>query len=342
MSDDDLLAQLYALPEGFGEATARDLHRVLPVPTLIHLPGGQERPVFVSVLLHGNEDAGLRALQLVLDTYRHRALPRAMSIFVGNVQAAREGLRRLDDQPDFNRIWGAAKPTTWHERMAAKVVEVMRRRGVLLAIDLHNNSGWNPLYSCVASTQPQHLALASCFSPLAVLIHSQTSLNAAFSSLCPCVSCECGEIGNLRGVGRAAALIEHCLGGVPTHNNAAPASARRLDLYEAFAVLKIPQSLSVGFGGDGAQVELARDIESFNFRVLPAGHVLARSAADPGIEPVGAFRLTGEPIDDLLLREGLQVRLRSPAVAAMLTRDLRAIRQDCLGYLMKPVASHVQ
>lgn len=61
-------------------------------------------PLFVSMLLHGNETTGLLAVQRLLDKYRDQPLPRALSVFVGNVEAARLGLRRLEGQPDYNRI----------------------------------------------------------------------------------------------------------------------------------------------------------------------------------------------------------------------------------------------
>ena len=73
----DLPHVLDHLPPAFMGASARTLHEVLPAPTLIHLPGLRPRPVFVSVLLHGNEDAGLLALQSVLAKFGNRPLPRA-------------------------------------------------------------------------------------------------------------------------------------------------------------------------------------------------------------------------------------------------------------------------
>jgi succinylglutamate desuccinylase len=78
---------------------------VLPGPALIHLPGRRIPPLFVSVLLHGNEDTGWLAAQSVLKKYATVELPRALSLFIGNVEAARTGLRRLDGQPDYNRVW---------------------------------------------------------------------------------------------------------------------------------------------------------------------------------------------------------------------------------------------
>lgn len=47
------------LPDGLLQARATDLARVLGGPTLIHLPGIRPEPLFVSILLHGNEDVGL-------------------------------------------------------------------------------------------------------------------------------------------------------------------------------------------------------------------------------------------------------------------------------------------
>ena len=61
-----MLTTLDHIPAGFLEASAGGLHQVLPGPTLIHLPGRKPDPLFVSVLLHGNEYTGLKAIQNVL------------------------------------------------------------------------------------------------------------------------------------------------------------------------------------------------------------------------------------------------------------------------------------
>ena len=100
-----LLKQLDYLPEGLLEVSPKELHTILPEPTLIHLPGKQSAPLFVSVLLHGNEPTGFMAIQLLLRKYKDKQLPRSLSLFVGNVTAAKHNLRRLDNQPDYNRIW---------------------------------------------------------------------------------------------------------------------------------------------------------------------------------------------------------------------------------------------
>jgi len=100
-----MLTELDYLPNGFLHVEANELHTVLTGPTLIHLPGRRDAPLFVSILLHGNEDTGLKAMQAVLKKYQNQPLPRALSIFVGNIDAARENVRRLEGQLDYNRVW---------------------------------------------------------------------------------------------------------------------------------------------------------------------------------------------------------------------------------------------
>src|SRR6478672_7097532 len=138
-----MLTTLRQFPHALLGVSPTELHKVLPGPTLIHLPGRREAPLFVSLLLHGNEHTGLEAIQKVLAQYGARPLPRALSLFIGNVAAAARGLRRLDGQPDYNRVWpggdGAGLP---EHAMMCEVVEQMRVRGVFASIDIHNNTGF--------------------------------------------------------------------------------------------------------------------------------------------------------------------------------------------------------
>ena len=209
-----MLTVLESLPEGFLHTPARELHRLLGGPTLIHLPGRREAPLLVSVLLHGNEDSGVVALQSVLRAHSGRPLPRALSILVGNVAAAREGLRRLDHQPDYNRVWPgtelhAAAPE--HAAMS-EVHRIMRERGVFASDDIHNNTGLNPLYCVVNSLDQAVLHLALLFSRTVVwfrgLAGSQTT---AFSPLCPSLTLECGKPGKAANEAHAASFIDACL-----------------------------------------------------------------------------------------------------------------------------------
>lgn len=144
---DSLLHIREDIPDGLLDCAVEDLHNILPGPTLIHLPGRREEPLFVSVLLHGNEPVGMQAIQQVLKRYTNQQLPRALSLFVGNVSAAANKQRRLDGQPDYNRIWEDGD--TAEHAMAAEIVTQMREHNVFASIDVHNNTGLNPHYGCV-------------------------------------------------------------------------------------------------------------------------------------------------------------------------------------------------
>ena len=101
-----MLDEIDYVPAGFLTASARQIASVFKLPTLMHLAGRRQPAVFVSILLHGNEDVGLLAMQQILKSYRDRELPRSLICFVGNVDACASGVRFKPGQVDFNR--GAA------------------------------------------------------------------------------------------------------------------------------------------------------------------------------------------------------------------------------------------
>ena len=189
-----MLNVLTDLPNNLLKLEPKQLHTVLTGPTLIHLQGRRERPLFVSVLLHGNEDTSWLALRELLLQYKNRELPRALSIFIGNVQAARYGLRKLAGQPDYNRIWKETNTTTPENAMTDQVLEEMKQKDVFAAIDIHNNTGLNPHYGCVNVLEPAFLHLACMFNRTVVwFTRPDEVLSMAFAKLCPAVTVECGK-----------------------------------------------------------------------------------------------------------------------------------------------------
>jgi succinylglutamate desuccinylase len=323
------------LPDGFLEASSGGLHQILPGPTLIHLPGRNPRPVFVSILLHGNEDTGLKAVQRVLATAASSGLPRALSIFIGNVQAAAAGLRRLDAQPDYNRVWPGADTACLPEHgMTQQVVQEMRARNVFASIDIHNNTGLNPHYACVNRLDQPFLHLATLFSRIVVYFERPLGVqSAAFAGLCPAVTVECGKPGNAEGEREAARLVEAAL-----HLDHFPAHAvakHDLDLYHTVATVKVSDTVSITFHSESADVRFVTDLERMNFTELAPGTHFADVA--PGCTtPLHVSDPRGEPVTAryFALRGG-ELRTILRVMPAMLTRDERVIRQDCLCYLME-------
>jgi hypothetical protein len=325
------------VPAGLLEADARGLEDVLRGPTLLNLPGRRAEPLFVSVLLHGNEDTGLGAIQSVLRAHSGRPLPRALSIFFGNVAAARAGLRHLDGQPDYNRIWpGAADAGSAEHDMAHRITADMAARRVFAAIDIHNNTGLNPHYACVNRLDEPFLHLATLFSRIVVHFTRPLGvLTSAFARHCPSVAIECGKPGNPAAEGAAAEFVAAALH--LDHFPAHPVAAHDIDLYRSVGVVRVPDTVSFGFGREDVAVRFDPALDHLNFRDLPAGTPLARVAPMARV-PLDVRDECGAPIADRYFEIAAdELRTRRALMPAMLTLDERVIRQDCLCYLMERV-----
>jgi len=330
------------IPDGFLEASAGGLHQILPGPTLIHLAGRKPDPLFVSVLLHGNEDTGLKAIQSVIGRYAASELPRALSVFVGNVQAAAAGQRRLDGQPDYNRIWPGAEATydvaTIPEyRMMGQVVSSMWERGVFASIDVHNNTGLNPHYGCINALRPAFLHLATLFSHTIVYFLRPLGVqSAAFARICPAVTVECGKPGDSAAEAHAARFIDAVLH--LDHFPDKPPATGDFNLFHTVATVRIPEERSFGFGDVEADLQLDPQIDHMNFRELDAGTRFGRVRPDSPM-PVVAFAEDGSNVTrEYFTIRSSELLLARNAMPSMLTLNERVIRQDCLCYLMERYA----
>jgi succinylglutamate desuccinylase len=330
------------LPDGLLDARAEDLHERLGGPALVHLPGRREAPLFTSVLLHGNETTGLEAVQRLLNKYAADGLPRALSIFVGNVEAARHGVRRLEGQPDYNRVWpGCADAGTPEHAMMRQVVDEMVARRVFASIDVHNNTGLNPHYACVNRLDDAFFQLATLFSRTVVYFTTPTGVqSAAFAQVCPAVTVECGQSGQAHSVEHALEYLDACLhlSEVPRH----AVASRDLDLFHTVVMVKVPPGVSFSFDGRDTDLLFDADLDQMNFRELAAGTLLGRLR--PGSPArLQAWDNSGRDAGSQYFRyHNNEIRLTRSMMPSMLTLDERVIRQDCLCYLMErlsPTAS---
>lgn len=334
-----MLTVLDHLPPGFFDVQARELPEILDGPTLVHLAGRREPALFVAILQHGNEDTGLLAMQRVLRRYLEPdgegELPRALSLFISNVAAAGKGLRRLDEQPDFNRIWpGTSEPESPESAMMRRVWETMRERGLFASVDIHNNTGVNPHYACINRLGDAYFHLATLFGRTVVYFIRPTGVQSmAFAALCPAVTLECGKVGDRSGVEHAAQYVDGCLhlAQLPEH----PVAPHDIDLFHTVAIVRIPDDVNFGFGGEALDLRLAPDLDHLNFRELPEGTALGWIA--DGCERCIEVRdERGETVGTRYFEvvDG-ELRTKVPLMPSMFTRDERVIRQDCLGYLME-------
>ena len=330
-----LLRQVETLPEAFIDARPQQLADLLGGPTLVHLSGRRERPLFVSVLLHGNETTGLLAVQGLLQRYYDRELPRSLSLFIGNVDAARDGLRRLAGQPDYNRVWpGTDCQASPEKRMMVEVFEIMRARRPFASVDLHNNTGINPHYACINRVEHRFVQLASLFSRTLVYFTRPRGVQSlAFAEICPAVTVECGKVGQAAGEAHALEFLDASLhlSEIPDQ----PVAEQDVDVFHTVAIVRVPRSLSFAFGEAPMDICFIEDLDHLNFRELPAGSTLAQLNGVASL-PLEASDDQGSDVASRYFRvkEGLLQTTR-PLMPSMFTLDERVIRQDCLGYLME-------
>jgi len=330
-----MLNETDILPDGLLEVAADGLAELLGGPTLIHLPGRRPEPLFVSVLAHGNETTGFHAVQSLLQKYLDQELPRALSLFIGNVDAARQGRRYLDGQPDYNRVWpGTAHAECDETRMLQRVVDSMRARGAFASIDVHNNTGINPHYACINRIDNRFLHLASLFSRTVVYFIRPLGVQSmAMSQVCPAVTIECGKPSHEYGTAHARDYIDACLHlqALPDH----PVASHDVDLFHTVATVKIPEQVSFGFDDEAVDLRLLSDIDHLNFRELPAGTPLGW-LRDGTMLQLDVRDENDQDVQDryFAVTDSRLITVR-PLMPSMFTLDRDIIRQDCLGYLME-------
>lgn len=328
------------LPDGFFEAGHRELNKLFGGPTLISLDGGEGAPLFVSVLQHGDEPAGFEAIKIVLGEYRDGdggfSLPRPVRLFVANVVAAEQNVRRLPDQPDFNRIWPGVYPDpTPESELLEEVTWRMRDERIFASVDIHNNSGENPYYACVTRLEPDFLALASHFGHRVVHFGVPKGVQSmAFSQFAPAVTLECGRPGDQGGIDQAVHLLRYCLETDLLIRNGEMENP--LEVHHTLYRIEVAPEVSLSFNGCEADICFSEEIVHHNFEIVAAGTPLARCR--PGLDRLPIFALDDRGVDladDIFSMEQGEIRLKHEFVPSMLTANETMVRQDCLGYLMQ-------
>ena len=332
-----LLRIVDGIPDGLLQATPRDLLACLGGPTLFHLPGKRQPALFVSVLMHGNEITGFEVVRALLRQWQDKmpSLPRAMSVFIGNVSAAEQGMRHLPGQPDYNRVWpGGIAQDSEEAAMMREVVAHMRERGIFASVDIHNNTGLNPHYACVNRLDQRFFHMASLFSRTVIyFIRPQGVQSMAFAELGPAVTLECGQPGQHYGVDHALEYLQACLhlSAIPEH----PLAEQDIDLFHPVAIAKVDPQTRLNGDDSADDLLFPEDLDHLNFTELPVGTILA-TVGNPQTPPLQVTNDAGELVTERYLKlvDG-QWRTRVPLMPSMLTLDRTVIRQDCFCYLLE-------
>ena len=329
--------QLDYLPKGILEVSSKELHTIFPEPTLIHLSGKHAAPLFVSVLLHGNEPTGFMAIQQLLKKYQEKQLPRSLSLFFGNVTAAQYDLRRLDNQPDYNRIWpGTELPDCAETEMAKNIVAIMKKRKVFASVDVHNNTGLNPHYACINNMDNQFLQLASLFGRLIVyFIRPKGVQSAAFAQICPAVTLECGRPDQQHGLEHTLEFLNSCLRltELPQHQ----ILPQDIDLFHTVAQVKIDDKVNFSFKQIDTDLLLNADLERMNFTEIPPGTVLGTSRKNATLPLIAKDEYGNDVTNDFFSFQNGDLQINRRTMPSMLTLDERVIKQDCFCYLMERI-----
>ncbi|MEB4590470.1 M14 family metallopeptidase [Candidatus Thiothrix sp. Deng01] len=336
------LTEIDSIPAGFfGLKNPRELHTLMPNPTLLHLQGRREPRLFVSILLHGNEDTGFFAIQQLLRKYQGQPLPRSLTVFFGNVEAATFGMRRLEGQPDYNRVWPGGDLDGCDEaELMRQVTEIVAEKGLFASIDVHNNTGKNPHYGCINVLDNRSLQLARLFSNIVVFFETPRGVQSmAMAQYCPAVTVECGKPGVAQGVEHVLEFLDAALHlqALPDH----PLPPHDVNVYQTVARVTLPPEYTFSFSNPDADIHLPPALDQYNFSELPAGTVFASTAhPDAGLQAWDDENV--EVGEYFFARDNGGIELRQPLMPAMLTLDETIIRQDCLCYLMKrlPLEPH--
>lgn len=325
---------LRGLPEGFFTLKADEILSIFPQPTLVVLPGQKPQALFVSILLHGHEVTGLAVMQQLLQDYQHQALPRTLLLFIGNVQAAAQSMRRLSHELDWNRIWRGTDHQGPLVDMMAEVFAEVCGYPLFAAVDIHNNTGSNPLYGCISQINGPNRYLASLFNHVALYIRQpRGTATMAFDGVCPAITLEAGRPGEVRGIGKSVELLQALL-----HLESFPQKEilpQDLQLLETHLTLKIPNQVSFSFGGDPSAVDLwfPVDFDHVNFSELPEGSLFAKSNH---AHHLVALNSMGQDVTaEVFIWQNGNLFLQGSWIPAMISLDEKIVRQDCLCYLLK-------
>ncbi|MDA8791751.1 succinylglutamate desuccinylase/aspartoacylase family protein [Bacteriovoracaceae bacterium] len=318
----------------FLNTSVENITEYVQQPTLFHYRASLGRPIFISTLLHGNEHSGFLALQKLLRQIQSNevSLNQSLLILIGNPKAAAQNLRMLPGQPDFNRVWSGGENDS--AGIAKQIIDYAKEKDPVCCIDIHNNTGKNPFYSCINKTDRQFLYLGSLFSKNIVFFtEPHEVLSMAFAQFCPSITIEAGLSGEEKGLNilqvKLQLLISHeAVPELPHFEN--------VKVFHSYARLRFKHGTKVDFefnSDSESDYSLKSELEEFNFKHLKAGETVAYHQ---GNDLFWVESNEGENLfNDFFYLEGNELKVKKEFVPAMLTKNKDVIRDDCFGYIME-------
>lgn len=335
-----MIKQLDHLPQGLLDLPANMLHTKIDDHTLIHLKGKIKRPAFISILQHGDEYTGWDALKDYLNNHQH-VLPRSLCILFGNIQGAKYNLRQLDNQPDFNRSWPSRlKLNNPIANTMQEITDIMKRRKPFASVDIHNNSGRNPHYSGINSLDKTFLNLASLFSDTMIYFTSPAGIQSgAFAKFCPSVTVECGLSGASDGKEQTHTFLELLLN--QSNLLKVPGILEHQHVYKIIASVKVKNNIGISFDNSEQDFRLVKDLDFLNFKKLRNGEPFGQLSKELTKKQEMPFIIEDENQRQLTTEYfsivDNNVVCNKSFVPSMITQNIKAIRDDCLCYIMQAI-----
>lgn len=292
--------------------------------------------------LHGNEPSGFHAVHQLL-RQPPADLPCDALLVLGNVQAAVAeppwARRMLPDQEDMNRVWDA--PGSDQRAAAAEVLELLRGEALEAVADLHNNTGYNPIYAVVIHDGDERADLARCWTHRVVRYQGQslgTFLEQVDPARAPGVVIECGQAGDPEADFRAHQGAVRFLGAASPFDLPAP-DGLPLERFRSVARILIPPEVTLAFarGPTEADLTIFPGIDRYNFCSMAIGTLLAYCSERGRLQVIDS---AGEDVtDDYLHERGGRLFLVKKVVPVMMTTNCEVAKQDCLLYAAERVSA---
>ena len=153
--------------------------------------------------------------------------------------------------------------------------------------------------------------------------------SSAFSDFCPAIVLECGQSGEADGISHSI----NFLGAVLELESLPTDQPKHINLYPTVARVTIPEMYSFGTERD-ADIHLNQAMENQNFHQLNSGTTFAE------VEPSSNAKLIVTNESDEDVTEDIsnnEIILKKDITLSMYTTNEKAIRQDCLCYLMERI-----
>lgn len=335
-----MINMLEQLPDGILEVEADQLNEYVENHTLVHLKGSNKVPLFISILQHGDETTGWDAIKALIKKHQNQ-LPRSIYLLFGNVQAAAQNLRQLDNQPDFNRCWpGLHQKDDNITMVMAKITDMMKKIKPFASIDIHNNSGRNPHYAGINSLNIEFVNLASLFSETIIHFTSPDGIQSgAFAPFCPAVTIECGLSGTADGIEQTHSFLDKLVN-VSTLKEI-PGLNKQQQVLNIFSTVKVKPEVSIAITEDttdSVDFIISDDLDYLNFQMVDEGTVFGHTRSYETPMPFAVTDQVGQDITELYFeKKGQEIRIKQKVIPAMITQSVKAIRLDCLCYFMHPL-----